>query len=121
LSTTPPATPGKPSIPLSDEARAAYQDLYDKYEVEIEASNDPAIVQPLLDSQSSIDDILTKDNMYRLHADTALFSALQDQINTTSDELKVLKGKITAISSKISTAGTIISAIDKVLSFAPGL
>ena len=121
MSTTPPSTPGKPTIPLSDDARAAFQDLYDKLEAGIEASNDPSVVQPLLDAQTAIDDILTKDAMYRLHADTALFSALQDQIDAASDELKTLKQKISAISSKVSTASTIISGIDKVLSFVPGI
>ena len=116
MSSLPPVPSTPPTIPLTEAAHAAYQNLYDQYEMAIEASNDASVVQPLLSSQANIEDVLTKDAMYKLHADTALFEALTIQINGTNAELLVLKNQIAAIASKIATAGTILAAIDKVLS-----
>ncbi|QNI30519.1 hypothetical protein H7849_15355 [Alloacidobacterium dinghuense] len=113
--------PSQPTIPLTPEARAAYQDLYDKYETAIENTTDPGILQALNDSQSSVDNILTKDSMYRLHANTALFEALLSQINDTNNDLKKLKNEIAAIASHIATAGEILAAINKVLTLVPGV
>ena len=111
--------PGPPTIPLSDAARAACQDLYDELESAIEDTDDPGLRATLLASQTNVDNILTKDNMYRLHANTALFSALLEQINDTNDDLKALKQQIAAVASHIATAGAIVAAIDKVLTILP--
>ncbi len=119
--TTPRATPPRsPSIPLAPAVRAAYRDLYNKYEAAIEDTTDPSVLAALNASQAQVDDILTKDAMYRLHADTALFQALLEQINSTNADLAKLKAQIAAIASDISTAGEIIGAINKVLSFFSG-
>ncbi len=104
-----------PTIPLTRELRDAYQDLYDTNEAAIQASNDLAVLEALAPSQTNIRNVLTKDNIYRVEQTTALLKALIDQINDTNDELASLKLKIAAIATRIATAGTIITAIDKVL------
>ncbi len=117
---TPPNLPAIPSaapaIPLTPELRAAYEDLYDKYEDAIEATRDPGVHGALLSSQANVDDVLDKDNLYRLEANTALYQALLEQIKDTNDELKTLQAQITAISSGVSTFGDILAGISKVLS-----
>lgn len=111
------ATPsGPPTIPLIPAGRAAYQDLYGKYETAIENTTDPGVLAAPNAAQAQVDDILTKDDMYRIHADTALFQALLDQINDTNADLERLKDQIAAVASHIATAGAIIGAINKVLS-----
>lgn len=118
---TPPITPGQPTIPLTDEARAAYQSLYDTYEQQIENTSDLSLRTSLEDSQSAVDDILTKDAMYRLHADTALYQQLLTQISDTNKDLKKLKDQIAAIASHVALAGDIIAGIDRVLTLLPGI
>ena len=128
MSTTPPSippapsagAPASPTIPLTPVLRAAYEDLYTKYETAIENSTDPGVIAALSASQANVDDTLTLDNMYRLKAITALYNALLQQINSTNDELKALQKQILAISSGVSTFGDILGAINKVLSFLPG-
>jgi hypothetical protein len=120
VSTLPPIPPAAPSIPLTPEVRAAYQALYDLYESAIEATIDPGVLQTLNASQTDVGDILTKDNMYQLHADTALFTAMQEQIKSTNDSLQTVKTQIAAIASHIALAGDIIAAIDKLLTIMPG-
>lgn len=118
--TTPSATPPKPpTIPFTPAVHAAYQDLYNKYETAIENTTDPGVLAALNASQAQVDDILTKDAMYKLHADTALFQAILDQISSTNADLVKLKAQIAAIASDISNAAAIIGAINKVLSLVP--
>lgn len=113
-------TPSVPMIPLAPDLRAAYEDLYDKYETAIENTRDPGVSAALSASQVNVDDILTKDNLYRIEANTALYDALLQQINSTNDELKALQAQMLAISSGISTFGEILGAINKVLTLIPG-
>jgi len=115
----PPVPPDPPTIPLTPEVRAAYQDLYDKYETAIEATRDPGVHGALLASQTNVDNVLTKDDLYRLEANTALYEALLGQIQDTNAEVKTLQSQISAISSGISTFGDILGAISKVLSLVP--
>ena len=99
MSTTPPSippapiagAPASPTIPLTPVLRAAYEDLYTKYETAIESSTDPGVIAALSASQANVDGTLTLDNMYRLKAITALYNALLQQINSTNDELKALQ------------------------------
>lgn len=119
--TSPPTTPpAPPTIPLTPELRSAYQNLLDKYQTAIENTADPGILGALNSSRTNVDNVLTKDAMYRLEANTALYDALLQQINGTNDELEALKAQILAISSGISTFGDILGAINKVLTLIPG-
>ena len=104
---SPAIPPAAPTIPLTDETRAAYEDLNTKIEDAIEATADAAI--------------LTKDTQYRLHTNTTQFAALLKQINQTNDGLKTLQDQIAAIASHIAAAGAVIGAIGKVLTLVPGI
>jgi hypothetical protein len=113
-SPTPPVPPA-PTLPLTPQVRAAYQDLYDKYEDAIHGTTDPVVLEALIDSKDDVDDVLTKDDMYHIEQNTAIYDALLGQINDTNTNLKALKVQIAAVASHIATAGAIIGAIDKVL------
>lgn len=108
------------TLPLSPAVRAAYQDLYDKYEAAIEATADVGALEALNASQLDVDNILTKDAEYRLAANTALYGALLKQIQSTNGDLKALQKQIQAIAKGVSTFGEILGAIQKVLSMMPG-
>jgi hypothetical protein len=118
--TTTPTTPTGPTIPLTPEVRAAYQDLYNKLETAIENTIDVGTLETLNASQLDIGNILIKNSEYQLAANTALFNALLQQINTANVGLKALKAQIIGISNDISTFANILGAIDKVLTMVPG-
>jgi hypothetical protein len=113
--------PTAPVIPLTADVRAAYQDLYNKIQAAIDSTMDQATLDALNAWQPEVDDVLTKDDMYKLNANTAIFTALQKQINYTNAGLKTLQGQIAAIASHFALAGDVISAIDKVLTLVPGV
>jgi archaellum component FlaC len=110
----------RPNLPLTPELRAAYENLYNQYEVAIENTIDPGVLEALSASQKTVEDTLSLDNMYRLKAITAQYNALLQQIESTNEKLKALQTQILAISSGISTFGDILGAISKVLSLLPG-
>ncbi len=117
--TTPPASlPVSPAIPLTPDLKAAYQNLYNKLETAIENTTDGAALTTLNAAQTNVDNILTKNAMYMLKANTALYAALLDQINSTNDDLEALQKQIMAITSKVSAFGEIADSINKVLSLA---
>ena len=113
-------TPSSPTIPLTAEARAAYDNLYAKLENAIQNTADVGILEALNSSKQDVDQVLTNDNMYRLHANTAMLDALVKQINNTNDGLKTLKDQIAAVASHIDETGDIVAAISKVLTLIPG-
>ena len=119
---TPPVNnlPANPSIPLAPAVRAAYQDLYDKIQAGIDSTMDLATVQALNPWRDEVDQVLTKDDEYKLSEDTAIFEALQKQINYTNQGLKTLRDQISTIAFRFAMAGDVIAAIDKVLSLFPG-
>ncbi len=114
---TPPANP---TIPLTPDVRAAYQDLYNKIQMGIDSTMDLATVQALNTWRAEVDQVLTKDDEYRLSADTAIFEALQKQISYTNQGLETLRDQISSIASHFAMAGDIIAAISKVLTVIPG-
>lgn len=115
-----PTTPSASTIPLTPELRAGYQDLLAQIQTAIETTTDPGVLEALNSSRTNVDNVLTKDVMYRIEANTALYDALLLRINSTNDELKTLQAQILAISSGISTFGDILGAINKVLTLIPG-
>jgi hypothetical protein len=112
---------GAPTIPLTLELRAAYQDLYDKYEAAIESTTDVGALEGMNASQLDVDNILTKDALYQLEANTALYDALLVQINSTNDDLKKLKAQMLAIANGVAIFGDVLGAIEKVLTMVPGV
>ena len=115
------ATPNPPAIPLADDVRKAYQDLNNTLQSAIEGTTDLALLEALNTAQAQVDDVLTKDAMFRLHANTALFDALLTQINQTNDELQTLQAQIQSITTGFTRAGEVLGAINKVLSLIPGI
>lgn len=108
-----------PTIPLSPEVRAAFQNLYDKIQAVIDSTMDLATVEALNRWQPEVDQILTQDDEYKLNQDTNIFTALQKQIKYVNDGLTELRSQISSIASHFAMAGDIIAAIDKVLSLVP--
>ena len=119
---TNPPTPPPPTLtlPLAPPIRAAYQNLYDAYETDIQNTTDVGALEALNASQLDVGNILTKDDEYRLAANTALYTALLQQINSTNVDLKTLQTQILAITNGISTFANVLAAINKVLSLIPG-
>ncbi|MGA3345261.1 MAG: hypothetical protein ABSC76_10370 [Terracidiphilus sp.] len=109
-----------PPIPLTPELRADYQNVYDKIQAGIDSTMDEATIEALNTWLPEVDQVLTKDDEYKLSADTAVFEALKTQINYTNQGLKTLRDQISAIASDFAMAGDVIAAIDKVLAFVPG-
>jgi hypothetical protein len=101
--------------------RAAYEDLYNKMQAQIDSTMDLAVVEALNISQPQVEAVLTKDDLYKLHADTAVFNALRKQINDTNDGLKTLRDQISSIASHFAMAADILAAIDKVLTLVSGV
>jgi hypothetical protein len=115
-----PPIPASPTLPLAPDVRAAYEDLYAKLQNEFENTSDGTALEALNGPLTNVNNILTKDKMYSLHADTALFQALLQQINDTNADLKTLRTQIKSVASAFSTAGDIIQSINKVLTLIPG-
>ena len=113
------AVPARPTIPLTDEVRVAYQDLFNKMQDAIQQTTDAAILEALNTWQGEVDDVLTKDNMYRIKASSALFDALLEQINDTNEGLEKLKQQIESITTRFQKVGQVLAAINKVLSLVP--
>lgn len=115
------APTGSPSIPLSTEARQAYENLFASLEDAIENTTEVALLEALNPMQTQVDNVLTKDDMYRLHQNTELLVALQRQIEDTNAGLKTLQKQISSIASGFSVAGQVLAAINKVLTLIPGI
>lgn len=115
------AVPPRTTIPLTSEVRAAYQNLFDRMQVAIDKTTDVALLEALNTWQGEVDDVLTKDNMYRIKASSALFDALLEQINDTNEGLEKLKKQIESIATGFQIAGQVLAAINKVLSLVPGI
>jgi DNA repair ATPase RecN len=120
---TPPINdlPTAPSIPLTPEVRAAYQDLYNKIQAELDNTMDLAAIQALNPRLAEIDQILTKDDLYKLSANTVALNVLQKQISDTNRSLDKLHAQITSIASHFQKAADILAAIEKVLTLIPGV
>lgn len=119
LSTPQGNPPISPSFPLADIQRAAYQDLYDQLEAEYRSNPDATAREAIGPARDNVENLLTKDDMLRFAADTALFGATLQQFKDANDGLKTLQEQIAATASHFSTAGSILAAIDKVFSLIP--
>lgn len=121
MATPPPGNlPASPTIPLTADVRAAYQDLYNKMQTALDNTMDAAVIEALNTWQPQVNQILRKDDEYKLSADTNIFAALQQQISDTNKGLKTLQDQISSISSHLAMAGDIIAAINKIFTLIPG-
>lgn len=115
------STPLPPTLPLSADIRAAYEDTYAKNQAAIEGTTDFDLLTTLNASQDDVGGLLSADDAYRIHADSAAFQALLAQISTTNKGLKVLQTKIAGIAGDIGKFALVAGAITKVLSMVPGI
>jgi hypothetical protein len=115
---TPPVN--SPTVPLTPDVRAAYQDLYNKMQAALDNTMDADVVEALNAWQPQVDRILKQDDEYKLSADTNIFAALQQQIDSTNKGLKTLQDQISSIASHFAMAGDILAAINKVFTLIPG-
>lgn len=124
MTTSPKAVPladtlPAPVIPLAPDVRAAYDALNAKLEEAIEATKDVAALQELNASQYQVDDVLSKDGIYRIQTTTKLYHDLLGQINETNRGLKDLQEKIVAVSGGFAHAGEVLALIATVLKIVP--
>lgn len=119
MSTPQSNPPVSPSFPLADNIRAAYQDLYDMLEAEFQSNPDATAREAIRPARDNVENLLTKDNMCKWDADTALFSATLQQFKDANDGLKTLQEQIGETASHFSTAGSILAAVTKVFSLIP--
>jgi hypothetical protein len=120
LSTSTPGTAG-PTVPLTPDARAAYEALYATNQTAIENTADVDLLKSLNATQLDIGNLLSADDQYRLNQNTAQFEALLKAINSTNAGLKILQTKIAGIAGGIAKFGEVVGAITKVLSVIPGV
>jgi hypothetical protein len=110
-----------PTFPLSPQALATYENLYDKLQAEIESTTDGIALTTLNDSRDEVADLLDKNDTYQQDHNTELLADLADAFKATNDNLVVLKKQIAAVAAHISAAADIIAAVDKVLTMFPGV
>jgi len=106
---------GTPTIPLTPEARQAYEDLYAKAELAVEATSDGTILGSLNDTKDAIGAVLSADNEARLAQDDASFKAVETAIDAANGALKKLAGDIAGVASKIKVFGDVASGINTLL------
>jgi hypothetical protein len=118
LSTTPPANlPASPTIPLPDDQRTAYENLYNLLETQYQSTADPVVLGAIGPARDNVKSILTEDDMYKSKQNTAIFAASGAEISDVNQGLATLQTQIQATASHFSTAGDILAAVTKVLSF----
>jgi len=110
-----------PTLPLSADIRAAYEDVYAKNQAAIEGTTDFELLTSLNDSNDAIGSLLSADDQFHIHSDSATFQTLLTQIGVTNKGLKVLQTKIAGIAGDIGKFAMVASAINKVLSMVPGI
>ncbi len=121
--TTPPVNnlPANLAIPLTPDVRAAYQALYNTIQAQLDSTMDEVAIEALNAWQPEVDQVLRKDDLYKLAANTSNLEALQKQIDYTNQGLKTLQGQISSTASHFAMAADIITAIDKVLTLIPAV
>jgi hypothetical protein len=110
-------SPASPTIPLPDDLRAAYENLYATLEAQYQATANATMLEAIGPARDNVSNILTKDDLYKFSQDTNLFAALQSQIASTNQGLATLQRQIQSTASHFSKAGQILAGITKVLSF----
>lgn len=105
-----------PQLPLSADARAAYQALYDKAQTAIENTTDVDLLTSLNTTRANIGAVISADNQCQLGNDTTLFQDLLAKINGTNKELNTLQQSIARVEGGIAKFGEVLSAINAVRS-----
>lgn len=115
MSTTPP------SILQNPDVASSYQAVFDALGRAYWEASDINSKDLIHGAQEAVGEILTQLDQQDLADNTNAFVQLQPKITAVNASLQNIKNQITNITKNISTAGTVISAISKVLSLFPGL
>lgn len=113
-------TVSTPVVPNPDPG-AAYQAAYDALGRAYWDASDVYSKDLIYGAQQAIGDIVTAFDEKQLVTNTELFVQLTPKIKAINTALKTIKDQITTITKNIDTAGTVLSAISKVLSVYPDL
>ena len=116
-----PPAGATPTIPLTPQTRQAYEDLYAKAELAVQATSDGTILGSLNDTKDAIGAVISADNKAQLAQDDASFKAVQTAIGAANDALKKLAGDIAGVASKIKVFGDVAGAINVVLGLVSAL
>jgi len=116
-----PPAGATPTIPLTSQTRQAYEDLYAKAELAVQATSDGTILGSLNDTKDAIGAVISADNQAQLAQDDAIFKAVQTAIGAANDALKKLAGDIAGVASKIKVFGDVAGAINVVLGLVSAL
>ena len=107
-----------PPVLEGPDAIATYQALYDTLGRAYWEASDLPSKDTIQGARDAIYDILTDLNIAKLKANTALYLALIPKIRHANESLEKIKDDIGDITKNITTAGTVIAAITRVLSIA---
>lgn len=108
-------------LPQNPDPGTTYKAAYDALGKAYWDASDVAGKDLVYGAQQAIGDIITAIDQQQLATNTALFIQLTPKINAINNALRQIKAQIGSITRNIDTAGTVISAIDKVLSIFPNL
>ncbi len=99
----------------------AYQTLYDTLGRAYWDATDIHSKDTIQGARDAIFDIITELDEKGLEANTEKFQALVGTINATNKALADIRDQISQITKNIATAGSVLSAISKVLQFTSAL
>jgi hypothetical protein len=108
--------PYLPNIPLANNLRSAYEAVYNSLSAGYQSTGDLIVLKALGPARHQVSALLTKDNMYKLSADTKTFEALVKQIDSTNKELRTLQIEIQSTASHFSNAVEILGTIARLFS-----
>ncbi|HEX7157716.1 MAG TPA: hypothetical protein VF214_01780 [Edaphobacter sp.] len=120
--TAPADTPAPVSPVLTNPTSVeTYQALYDALSRAYWEASDIVSKDTIHGAQEAVYDIITQLDEAQLEANTAKFLALVPAIKNTNAALQKIQNSIDQITKNISTAATVIAAINKVLSLTSAL
>jgi hypothetical protein len=118
--TVAPTATGTPAL-TDQQTIDAYQDLYDTLGRAYWDASDIHSKDTIQGARDSVFDIITELDEKELAANTEKFQALVGTIKATNKALADIQAQINQITKNIATAGSVLSAISKVLAFTSAL
>jgi len=118
--TVAPTVTGTPAL-TDQQTIDAYQDLYDTLGRAYWDASDLHSKDTIQGARDAVYDIITELDEKELEANTEKFQALVGTIKATNKALAEIQAQINQITKNISTAGSVLSAINKVLQFTSAL
>ena len=113
------STPATPAILQAPDLGAAYENTFDALGDAYWHASDIQSKDLIHGTQMAIGDIIDALDEQDLAANTGAFAALLPQLKNVNDSLTEIKDKINTITRDFTTASSVLSAINKVLSLMP--